>query len=541
MKVETIAVMAAATPVLGSSLVTDYNVYSRYWGQLSPYASNADDLFGVSDVGVPAGCGLEQAHLLQRHAQRFGTGEFDDAPNDATFGERVATWQASRSSSSSSRKNGGCSSSSSFSGPLAFLNHYSYTLSESLLTGVGATTEFSNGVAFWNRYGRLLYDAVPGQTAYNGSFTNGTARPKPVLRTTSQSRIRNSQISWALGFFGPSFAASPDPTLAGWTDAFDVVVIAEGGTENNTLAAYDSCHDDTLEPVVDMGDHDLWAYLSVYLAAATARLQAHAPAGFALTVNDTYAMQSICAYETAYLGESPFCALFTLDEWAGFENTLDIEYYYDYTYGNPTGRAQGLGYLQELLARLTHRLILASSSSVNSSLTDNERDFPLGRPFYADFSHDDIIVSVLTAMSLDYLRDPPSLSQWPPNPNRAFVLSHLTPFGAHLVTEVYGCADADPDAATAHQTLYKRADTGYNASVATNKFVRMRLNEGILPLHTIRGGLCAGRTDGLCPLDSFLASQANASAMANYQYACFGNWTLANPFDGTDYDGTIFE
>ncbi|EFX06705.1 histidine phosphatase [Grosmannia clavigera kw1407] len=536
MKVETMAMMAAlATSALGSSPVTDYNVYSRYWGQLSPYASNADDLFGVNDVGVPAGCGLEQAHLLQRHAQRFGTGEFDDAPNDATFGDRVASWQARRAKST---RNSSCSA---FSGPLAFLNQYSYTLSESVLTGIGATTEFSNGVAFWNRYGRLLYGAVPGQVAYNGSFTNGTARPKPVLRTTSQSRIRNSQISWSLGFFGPSFSATPNPMLDGWTDAFDVVVITEGGTENNTLAAYDSCHDDTIEPVIDIGDQDLWGYLSIYLAAATKRLQPFAPAGFVLTVNDTYAMQSICAYETAYIGESPFCNLFTLDEWAGFENTLDIEYYYDYTYGNPTGRAQGIGYLQELLARLTNQLIYSSNSSINASLTNNEHDFPLGRPFYADFSHDDIIVSVLTAMSLDYFRDPPSLSQWPPNPNRAFVLSHLTPFGAHLVTEVYGCADADPTAVTAHQTLYKLSDTGYNASAAPHKFVRMRLNEGILPLNTVRGGACYGRTDGLCALDSFLESQANATAMANYQYACFGNWTLADPFSGADYDGTIFE
>jgi hypothetical protein len=36
-------------------------------------------------------------------------------------------------------------------------------------------------------------------------------------------------------------------------------------------------------------------------------------------------MQSICAYEYAYIGISDFCGLFTADEWAGFENTLDIE------------------------------------------------------------------------------------------------------------------------------------------------------------------------------------------------------------------------
>lgn len=40
---------------------------------------------------------------------------------------------------------------------------------------------------------------------------------------------------------------------------------------------------------------------------------------------------------------SDFCNLFTEDEWAGFEQTLDIEYYYDYawvrhTYNSWLGR-----------------------------------------------------------------------------------------------------------------------------------------------------------------------------------------------------------
>ncbi|OAA57544.1 histidine phosphatase [Niveomyces insectorum RCEF 264] len=527
---------ALAVPGLGSSLVTDYNVISQFWGQLSPYRDNDENYFGVHDVGVPAGCGLEQTHLLQRHAQRFGTGEFDDAPNDALFAAKVAAWAAAASRNSSSSSAG-----SGFTGPLAFLNGYTYLLGEQYLTGVGAVTEFAAGVDFWNRYGRLLFDAAPGQLAYNASFANGTARPvKPVLRTTSQSRIWNSQINWALGFFGPSYQATPDPALAGWTAPFDVVVIQEGGTENDTLASYDSCHDDGLEPTVDLGDQDMWAYLPRYLGAATARLQAYAPAGVTLTVNDTYAMQSLCAYETAYLGESNFCPLFTLDEWAGFEVTLDAEYYYDYAYGNPTGRAQGIGYLQELLARLTGQYIPVSNTSVNASLTDNPDDFPLGQPLYADFTHDDIIVSVLTAMSLDYFRDAPPLTQWPPNPHRRFVLSHMTPFGGRMVTEVYGCADADPAAVTAHSTLSTRASNGYDAANAPHKFVRLRLNNGVLPVQTIRGGACAGRTDGLCPLPAFLASQANATALANYAYACGGNYTLSNPLNETDYDGTIF-
>jgi hypothetical protein len=390
--------------------------------------------------------------------------------------------------------------------------------------------------------GRTLYNATPGQVQYNATYQNLTARPKPVLRTTDQSRIENSQISWSLGFFGPSFYYTPDPTLSSFANGslFDVVFIHEGGTENNTLASYDSCYEDDIATVGYIGDSDMFfQYVPLYIKDATARMNQYAPQGFSFNDNDTYAMQSICAYENAYIGMSDFCDLFTEEEWQGFELTLDAEYYYDYAWGQPTGRAQGIGYLQEVLARLQNEYIFSSNSSVNSSLTNNPQDFPLGRPFYCDFSHDDIIVSVLTAMSLDYFRDHPDLTQYPPDPNRHFILSNMTPFGGRLITEVIGCTDSDPAAQHDHRTYYYPTQYGYDPSNASNKFIRMRLNNGILPLNTIRGGQCSGRTDGLCAMDDFLASQADAEELANYQFACFANYTLNDPYNGNDYDGTV--
>lgn len=250
-------------------------------------------------------------------------------------------------------------------------------------------------------------------------------------------------------------------------------------------------------------------------------------------------MQSICAYETNYLGSSSFCNLFTEQEWQGFESTLDIEYYYDYAFGNPTGRAQGIGYLQELVARLEGQQIATSNSSVNSTLDKNSTDFPTNQKFYADFTHDDIIISFLTALSLDYIKDPPSLTAYPPNPNRHFILSHLTPFAARLVTEVIGCGSSNPTAVQSSRTYSSPGQYGYNAANATSKFIRMRLNNGILPLSTIRGGACGNRTDGLCAMSSFLQSQSNAYQLSNYNYACFGNYTIANATSGFDYDGAI--
>lgn len=285
-------------------------------GQDSPYRDNAGNVFGVQDVGLPDGCQVEQAHTLQRHADRLPGDWSDDGPNSERFAEKVAN----HTKDASER----------FTGQLEFLNSWKYQLGVEYLTGIGATTEFKSGVSFWNQYGRILYNATQGQLQYNATYGNGTLRQKPVLRTTSQSRMQNSQINWALGFFGNSYYMTPDPYLGYCTDGslFDVIVIPEGDNLNNTLASYDACFADQVYGIGDIGDNDRIAhYTPLYLAGATKRLQQYAPEGFEFTVNDTYAMQATCAYETAYISSSDLCGLFTEDEWAGFEHAQGIGYY----------------------------------------------------------------------------------------------------------------------------------------------------------------------------------------------------------------------
>jgi hypothetical protein len=261
-----------------SSLLTDITQIEQYWGQITPYADNSEDFFGVTDVGIPAGCQVEQAHLLQRHGARFPGGTFDDGPNDLLFTQKAHNFTLLETTSS-------------FTGPLSFLNSYQYQVGSAYLTGIGASQSFMAGVTFWNRYGRILFNATQGQVAYNATNSNGTSKPKLTLRTTSQSRIENTQISWALGFFGPSYQFTPVPSLGNWTNPFNVVIIPEGGTENNTLASYDSCTQAD-DPVIGyLGDLDLYSYLPIYLSSAQQRLQQYVPSGFNLTLNDTYAMQ----------------------------------------------------------------------------------------------------------------------------------------------------------------------------------------------------------------------------------------------------------
>ena len=77
------------------------------------------------------------------------------------------------------------------------------------------------------------------------------------------------------------------------------------------MASYDSCANDNIPALGYIGDAAVFAYIPLYLQDATARIANYIADGFQLTVNDTYAMQSICAYETAALGSSSFCGLFT--------------------------------------------------------------------------------------------------------------------------------------------------------------------------------------------------------------------------------------
>jgi len=70
----------------------------------------------------------------------------------------------------------------------------------------------------------------------------------------------------------------------------------------------------------------------------------------------------------------------------------------------------------------------------NTTLDTSSTYFPLDQKFYFDFSHDDVIVSALTAMNYSQFSD--YLDPTTADPNRTFKLSNITPFAARLYFEV---------------------------------------------------------------------------------------------------------
>ena len=51
-----VVIMLSAAVAGAQDLLTDVTQIQRYWGQISPYADNPEDYFGVDYVGIPDGC-----------------------------------------------------------------------------------------------------------------------------------------------------------------------------------------------------------------------------------------------------------------------------------------------------------------------------------------------------------------------------------------------------------------------------------------------------------------------------------------------------
>lgn len=457
-----------------------YNIFEHLGNQSPYFSSPLFAEFQKEHARLSQNCTVKQVHILHRHGARYPTSSTTEgAPYFGAVMANVSKLNHPESNFSAS-------------GPLSFLNSWTYELGAEVLNPVGTQQLFDSGVHHYYQYGRLY---------------NASSELKPVIRTTSQQRILDSARYWTLGFFGWDA-----PTK------INLEVILEGGDAlgepdafNNTLASYDTCNNSNTITVGDTYLRPVWD--AVYLTPPRQRLQQYV-SGLELTNEMVYGMQSLCAYETVALGYSHFCPLFTKDEWDGFEYDLDLQFSGDYGIMSPSGKAQGIGWVSEFLDRLTNTTWNpATITTENSTLDSNPTYFPLNQTIYVDFSHDDILLSVLTALNYtqvigEYL-DPAN-----PDPNRTFVLSHITPFAARLVFEIIEC-DHKP-----------------------GRFVRTKLNEAVIPYSTAQG---CPHAASLCPLDEFVNFQrTHAYKHANFNKACFGT-------NGTDFvvtgpvrNGTVY-
>ncbi|KAK8193695.1 histidine phosphatase superfamily [Phyllosticta capitalensis] len=455
-------------PIVGNK--ENANIF-QLMGQLSHYFPNPDG-FGVDEYALPPGTNISQLHMLHRHGSRY------PESYSPTLGEKIVNKTGTFNAT----------------GDLAFLNDYEYKLGYEMLVPLGHQELFDSGVLHYYQYGHLYPN--------NGS--------KIVVRSTTEDRMTQSAEYFLAGFFG-----------LGWTQNATLELIIEEDGYNNSLAGYDNCPNSNLE-VSYGGTNATEQWASIYLANATERFRSQI-SGWDWTVDDTYDAQTLCAYETVGLGFSQFCGLFTYEEWVGYEYSIDINFAGNNAFQSPTGRAVGIPWVVELLARLQHHLIDTPTAQVNVTLDNNTATFPLDQALNLDFSHDTDIMSFLTAFGFKQFA--PFMPATHYTANRSLIVSHLEPFAARLDIEII---DAP------HPVLPKRPSPGspassfYNTTGGPTKYIHFNVNQRTLPLHRSFPE-CEYRDDGWCELGTWFETQATKLEEAQYEWSCFGDYP-ATPY-----------
>jgi len=343
-----------------------------------------------------------------------------------------------------------------------------------------------------------LYDSGVLHNYLYGHLYNNNGS-KIIARSTTEDRMVKSAENFLAGFFG-----------LGWTQNATLELIIDQTGFNNSFAGYNACPNNN-NFRTSAGDNASAHWESIYLANAVERLN-NMSTGFNWTTDFAYSAQELCPYETVALGFSDFCELFTYQEYLDFEQSIDIDFAGTYGFNSPTARAVGVGYVEEVLARLQDHLINTAEGSLNVTLDNMTSTFPLNQSLYLDFSHDVNIASVLTAFGLTQFGEG-LISNSTYQANRSMIVSHMEPFGARLDIEMIH----SPHPVAANRT------SSNNVYLAGNEttYLHFILNQRTIPLGASIPG-CGNRTDGWCEVNAFLAYEANALNVSNYNFACDG-------------------
>ena len=368
----------------------------------------------------------------------------------------------------------------SLRGGYAFLANYTYTLGADQLTRFGQQEMINSGIKFFDHYSQL------------------TANSTPFIRASSESRVVESAQNFSQGFHSARLAskAPSDPT-----HPFPIVVISEDDGSNNTLN-HGLCTAFESGPDSDIGSNAQATWSSIFIPPIQARLNANLP-GANFSAQDTISMMDLCPFNTVASPTgtlSPFCALFTDDEWKSYDYYETLGKYYGYSHGNPLGPTQGVGWVEELLARLTsnHSYVRDGLyTSVNHTLDDNTSTFPLGDEVkvYADFSHDNDITSALAALGLYNVSSTNGMlsdvTREDPESIGGYSAAWTVPFAARVYVERMACAGE------------------------REHLVRVLVNDRIVPLIG-----CDVDTLGRCRLSEFVDGLAFARSGGEWK-SCF--------------------
>ncbi len=213
-------------------------------------------------------------------------------------------------------------------GDLAFANEWEFFTGEpaehfeSLVsTGpyAGTLEAFSTGVKLRTRYKHLLDFALETE--------------QTSLWASDSNRVVDTAKYFAAGFFGID-----------WKDITTLHVISETPDRGaDTLTPGRTClryRNDADEFGHALGYRMIEAFRQIYEPDIVKRLAIQNP-DFPFPEYEIFVMQQICGFETIVKGSSPWCDVFTHEEWEKFEHARDVLHYYRTGPGNPYSGSMG--------------------------------------------------------------------------------------------------------------------------------------------------------------------------------------------------------
>lgn len=414
---------------------------SRSWGQYTPFFSVPSAI----SADVPVGCSLTFAQVLSRHGARDPTEHKSEAYQALI--KKIQT------------------NTTAYGAGFEFLQRFSYTLGKDELTEFGEQELYNSGVKFYERYETLA------------------ANSTPFFRASDQNRVVQSAKNFTQGFHMARTASigQDDESFP-----YNITLVSEEDGSNNTLS-HGLCSRFEEGAIDEIGDNAKSKWAAIFVPTIQTRVNENIP-GANLTIEETLFLMDMCPFVTvadAAGTPSQFCALFTTDEWISYNYYQSLDKWYGYGPGNPLGPTQGVGWVNELVARLTNTSVV-DHTNTNTTLDSDPVSFPLGLPLYADFSHDNDMTSIYSALGLFAGTDDLDMgARKDLNGTNGYSAAVTVPFAARMYVEKMICQD-----------------TGIE-----KEMVRVLLNDRVMPLDG-----CNSDALGRCSLANFVNSMTFAQS-----------------------------
>ncbi|KFH44539.1 3-phytase A-like protein [Hapsidospora chrysogenum ATCC 11550] len=426
----------------------------RLWGQYSPFFSVPSEV----DPDIPAGCEVTFASVLSRHGARDPTIRKTVLYADVI--ERIQRHVTDYGSG------------------FEFLQDYKYTLGNDQLTSFGEQQMVASGEAFGLRYRALV------------------EKHDPFIRAAGQGRVIVSAEKFTQGLYAGLEGRDGDEQIG------DILILPETDGFNNSLN-HGACLVFENGPSSELGHERQDAWRETWLPPVRDRLNAKLP-GANLSLQDTIFIMDLCPFNTVADPEadkSDFCRLFSRDEWRNYDYFESLEKWYGYGPGNPLGPTQGVGYVNELIARLTGEPV-DDQTTTNSTLNASPETFPLDRKLYADFSHDNTMTSIYGALGLYNGTGDLPVEQWlPAQEAGGYSAAWTVPFAGRMYVEKMRCGSGGGGGGGGGGSAEVEGPQEEEEEEEEEELVRVLVNDRVVPLQT-----CEADSLGRCRLSAFVQS-----------------------------------